>query len=192
MNKEEEIWVDNITFRPELYSISNTGKIKNKETGLILKTRINKYGYEDLNIGSRKNSFRGTVHRMVFRAFNPDINITDYDIHHIDGNKLNNHLSNLQIIKKNAHRSQHAIGRVGTLSPNFKGAVGAFDKNTCELKYILYGRKDIEKHGFTHTAVSFVISGKYNSHKGHIFKRFVGITALKIGKIYNLDNLCPV
>jgi hypothetical protein len=189
MKKEKEIWVDNILFRPELYSISNTGKIKNKKTGLILKSRINKYGYEDLNLGSRKNNYRGYVHRMVFKAFNPEINILKQDIHHIDGNKLNNNLYNLKNINKKDHCSNHASTRVGTLSPNFKGPIAAFDENTGELKSVLYGRKDIEKHGFHHSHVCFVISGKAKSHKGHVFKRLKDSENLKIGQIYDYRKI---
>lgn len=186
----KEIWVDNISFRPELYTISNTGKLKNKNTGQILKTRVNKYGYEDINVGSRKNNFRGTLHRMVYQAFHLEIDITDFDIHHKDGNKLNNHLDNLDIIKKSDHCRKHSTGRVGKLSPNFKGTVAAFDKLTGELRYLLNGRKEIEKHNFSHNVVSCVISGKYKSHKGHIFKRLTDETKLVIGKIYDINTLC--
>lgn len=186
---KKEIWADNVLYRPDLYAVSNTGKIKNKTTGLILKTRVDKCGYEDLNIGGRKKNFRGKIHRMVFSAFNPEIDITGYDIHHIDGDKLNNHLDNLAMIKKSDHCSQHAKTRIGKLAPNFKGAVAAFEKETGKLKYILHGRKDIEKHNFAHGAVSFVISGKSGSHKGYVFRRPNDVSSLKIGKIYDYSKI---
>jgi hypothetical protein len=181
----EEIWADNISHRPDLYCVSNTGKIKNKTTGLILKTRVDKCGYEDLSMGGRKQSYRGKIHRMVFKAFNPSVDIAGYDVHHIDGDKLNNHIDNLTIIKKSDHCRQHSKTRIGQLSPNFKGAVAAFNKETGKLDYIMYGRKDIEKHNFHHGAVSQVVRGKWISHRGYIFRRLKDASELKIGQIYD-------
>ena len=33
----------------------------------------------------------------------------DYDIHHIDRNKLNNHPSNLKILTRDEHKAEHGI-----------------------------------------------------------------------------------
>lgn len=188
---KKEIWADNVEYRPELYSISSHGRIKNKKTDKFLKTRINPYGYEVIEFGARPRSSRGRgyVHRLVFRAFNPHIDLTGYDIHHIDENKLNNNIDNLKLIKKSDHCSYHAKTRIGKLAPSFKGAVAAFEKETGRLRYILYGRKDIEKHNFTHGAVSFVISGKSASHKGYVFRRPKDISGLKIGNIYDYSKI---
>lgn len=173
----KEIWADNIRYRPETYSISSYGRIKNKKTNKFLKTRIHPDGYEVIEFGARPRSSRGRayVHRLVFSAFNPSIDITDYDIHHIDENKMNNHIDNLELIKKSDHRSQHAKNRIGKCAPNFKGTVAAFDKNTGELRYLLNGRKEMEKNNFCHASISKVLSGKQESYKGYLFKR-LGLT----------------
>jgi hypothetical protein len=169
----KEIWVDNIEYRPELYSISSYGRIKNKKTNKFLKTRIHPDGYEVIEFGARPRVSRGRayVHRLVFRAFNPDIEIIDYDIHHKDENKMNNHIDNLELIKKSDHCSKHAKSRIGKRAPNFKGTVAAFDKNTGELCYLLNGRKEMEQNKFWHAEISKVLSGKRESYKGYIFKR---------------------
>lgn len=83
-----------------LYEVSSYGNIRSlnyRKTGKkkILKTQINKHGYEMVDLS--KNGVRKTfqVHRLVAETFipNPDgFNTVD----HIDSNKTNNHLNNLQ------------------------------------------------------------------------------------------------
>lgn len=187
--KPKEIWVDLEEYRPEMYSISNYGQIKNKITNKILKTWVTPYGYKAIAFGGRGKTYRAYVHRLVYRAFNKNKDISDYDIHHIDEDKLNNYIGNLKIIKKSDHCSQHAKKRIGKQSPNFKGTVAAFDKNTGKLDYLFNGRKEMEKHNFWHGPISNVISGKNKSYKGYIFRRLPNGIKLKIGNIYNLDNI---
>jgi len=167
----KEIWADNIEYRPDTYSISNYGRIKNKKTNKFLKTRIHPCGYEAIEFGGRPRKFRAYVHRLVYSAFNPDIDITDFDIHHIDENKMNNHIDNLELIKKSDHCSQHAKNRIGKHASAFKGTVAVFDEKTGKLCYLLNGRKEMEQNKFWHSEVSKVISGKKKSYKGYIFKR---------------------
>lgn len=77
------------------YEISTCGEVRNLK-GKILYTHIQNYGYEMLRVvndeGIPKNML---VHRLVAMAF-----LTNYEefptVNHIDGNKLNNTLSNLE------------------------------------------------------------------------------------------------
>ena len=78
-----------------LYSISNTGRVINYQTGKELKPAVNHKGYliAQLSIkGQRKNK---RIHRLVAEAFipNPD-NLPEVD--HIDNNKQNNNVDNLR------------------------------------------------------------------------------------------------
>lgn len=69
-----------------------TGEFKHiQKPEIVLTTRINNRGYETV-------SFAGTthmVHRLVAKGFveNPDNKVY---VNHLDGNKLNNHYSNLE------------------------------------------------------------------------------------------------
>ncbi|QXN70808.1 putative HNH endonuclease [Bacillus phage vB_BspH_TimeGriffin] len=89
----ELIWRD--IPEAEGYAISNTGKVKNKSTGKILKTWVNNSGYECIKINTKKVKFRDTIHRIVAKAF-----CVGYKeglvVNHIDTNRLNNHASNLE------------------------------------------------------------------------------------------------
>ena len=77
------------------YEISSFGNIKNKTRNFILKPSL-KSGYLNITIlnddGDRKSC---KVHRLVALAFIPNPK-NKYSVNHIDHNKLNNNLSNLE------------------------------------------------------------------------------------------------
>ena len=79
------------------YLVSNFGNVDSLWFGKIkpIKTFITKQGYlrVSLVINGKQKSF--LVHRLVAICFIPNPN--DYkEVNHIDGNKLNNHVSNLE------------------------------------------------------------------------------------------------
>ena len=90
-----ELWKDIKDF--ENYEVSTFGNVRNKTSGLILKSSINKKGY--LQVYPSKNSQKKTiqVHKLVVCAFieNPN-NLPQID--HIDRNQLNNNIENLRWI----------------------------------------------------------------------------------------------
>lgn len=96
-------------FRDTHYEVSNMGRIKNLKTGYITfgsPNKNNKYirwTYQDTN-GTRKEI---QAHRAVYEAFHPDEKIDI--INHIDSNRGNNRLSNLENIsqKENVIKSYY-------------------------------------------------------------------------------------
>ncbi|UOX39211.1 HNH homing endonuclease [Enterococcus phage 47] len=75
------------------YSVSLKGEVVNNRTGRMLKARINHNGYKSLSLGAG-NSFR--VHRLVLSTFSPIDGWEELTVNHIDGDKLNNCLDNLE------------------------------------------------------------------------------------------------
>ena len=101
----EEIWKP-IEDYEGLYEVSNFGrvrsymppansKLKKRTTSVIMKPRMNEHGYMVIGLGGRANLKMWKVHRLVAMHF---INNTQGKpfINHIDGNKSNNRVDNLE------------------------------------------------------------------------------------------------
>jgi hypothetical protein len=80
------------------YFISPLGKVYSAISKKILKARINKpnpYLYVSLGSYSAKRTI--SIHRLVALHFIPNIE-NKREVHHIDGNILNNHYTNLMFV----------------------------------------------------------------------------------------------
>lgn len=93
------------------YSVSNEGMVRNDRTGRILKGRVLPTGYVYVRLNPVKKNFY--IHRLVATCFieNPNANA---EVNHIDGNKSNNCVDNLEWVTK----SENNIHKYRTL--NFK------------------------------------------------------------------------
>ena len=90
------------------YQISNTGKVRNKKTGLYLKPKYNQKGYQYVNLSiSKYKSVKWYIHRLVGFHFisNPE---NKPQINHKDGNPSNNNVENLEWCT-NEENQRHAV-----------------------------------------------------------------------------------
>ena len=90
-----------------IYSVSNLGNVKNNTTNKIMRPTI-KGGYYNISLTNESYCKTFKVHRLVALAFieNPE---NKPDVNHIDKNKINNNLSNLNWMTRkenNIHRCQ--------------------------------------------------------------------------------------
>lgn len=99
-----EVWA----FHPTLENIvvSNTGKVKNYLTDKIIKQRKNygKYNVCSIRVNKKTKSF--IVSRLVAQTF-LDYCGNEFEVNHIDGDKSNNNLTNLNWLTRNENL-QHA------------------------------------------------------------------------------------
>ena len=79
----------------EKYEVSNLGKVRNIKSGRVLKTSLNNNGYLRLFLCKNNKRKHLYLHRIIATAFidNPE---EKPQVNHIDENKLNNDLSNLE------------------------------------------------------------------------------------------------
>jgi hypothetical protein len=79
----------------DTYEVSNTGKIRNRRTGRVMRTTINAQGYECIQLHKNGQYYSRRLHRLIADAFY-DGEHDGLDVDHIDGNKLNNNVENLE------------------------------------------------------------------------------------------------
>lgn len=92
----------------DFYEVSNYGDIRNSRTYRIRKIHINQNGYCFVSgsLGCREKKITFRVHKAVAESFIDNPNNLPM-VNHKDGNKLNNHISNLEWCT-NAENIQHA------------------------------------------------------------------------------------
>lgn len=103
---DEIKWKDSHIYG-EQYQVSNTGLVRNKFTGHVLAAAQDKKGYLKVRLSLHDKKVSVRVHRMVAIAFIPNPENLP-QVNHKDGNKKNNHVSNLEWAS-NYDNMQHAI-----------------------------------------------------------------------------------
>ena len=91
-NDKGYVYVGGMGFHPYCTSFDHVYKHR-----LVVEANMNNMSYDDWVLKIRKNEFNGSE---IF--LDPD-----YDVHHKDGNKNNNDLSNLEILSKQEHAKLH-------------------------------------------------------------------------------------
>lgn len=77
------------------YLVTSDGEIYSEFTKQRKTTEITKNGYERITLWKRGAGKHFSVHRLVAKAFIPNPNNYN-EVNHIDGNKTNNNVSNLE------------------------------------------------------------------------------------------------
>lgn len=93
-----ETWKQVIGY--DMYQVSNLGRIRNKNTGKVLKPAYQSSGYTIVCLRKDGKNNTEPVRRIVMNAFNPIDNSNKYDIIHIDNDKTNNTVDNLKWVTR--------------------------------------------------------------------------------------------
>ena len=114
-----EVWKDIEEFKG-LYQVSNLGQIRSIDRiteyktgakrltkGVVLSIGKNKLGYSQVGLSKNDKCYSRRVHRLVAQAFIPNPNRYK-EINHIDGNKQNNNVGNLEWCNRKQN-IRHAI-----------------------------------------------------------------------------------
>lgn len=108
INTDSEVWKDVVGYEG-LYKVSECGEVLNTKRNRLMKSYRHCRGYDRISLtfqGSQRSHY---VHRLVGNAFlEPPEHIGQTQINHIDGNKNNNHYSNLEWVTP-SENINHAI-----------------------------------------------------------------------------------
>lgn len=139
------------------YLVTCTGEIYSYSRNRMLKAKITKFGYKEVCLSNQENGKRNvkyiSVHRLVAKAFVSNPNKLP-QVNHIDGDKLNNQISNLEwCTSKQNIQHAWALGLSKPSRPNLgKNMVDAKSR----YRNVIYIGK---KNGFK-AVLSRVINGK--------------------------------
>ena len=161
------------------YEVSNTGKVRSlnyMRRGLISEIKPwNNGGYRRVNlvIEGKKTNF--LVHRIVAEAFIPNPE-NKSEVNHIDGNKNNNCVENLEWSTRNENISHAEITglRDGSIiallesNKRLRRPIIATNVNTGEKTY--YPSIQAAQKAIGTRDINAVLSGKQYKAKGHTYK----------------------
>jgi hypothetical protein len=159
---ENEVWKDVISYGNKKYYVSNLGRFKDSQ-GLIRDNyKVGEYGY--IRVFVYNKVYR--LHRLIAFAFleNPD---NKEQVNHIDGNKLNNRLDNLEWVTN----KENQIHKVKTgLGNNFTRRIIQYDLEMNEIskfESIISAAKEI---GVSKSNIQGVLLNKRKTAAGFIWK----------------------
>ena len=152
----------------ENYEVSNLGKVRNIKSGIMLKPKLTEYGY--LRHGLYKNNKQKYLflHRIIATAFidNPEGKPC---VNHIDENKLNNNLSNLEwcsVRENNVHGT-----RMKRIAEKLFKKVIQLDLNDNVLNEFESIKQAGQETGTNAGDISSCCSGKLKSAGGYKWRR---------------------
>lgn len=106
------------------YTIDDYGNIYDVELGRYKKQIEHRKGYMKVSFYVNGKDKKFFVHRLVLMTFNPVENMENLQVNHIDGNKKNNYVGNLEWCtnsENQVHAYKHGlISRKGTKNPQSK------------------------------------------------------------------------
>lgn len=177
------------------YEVSNKGNIRSKEyndslghlrSSKKLKKQVNNCGYEYVTLSSKEEKHKTlTVHRIVAKTFIPNPEEKE-DVNHIDGNKLNNNVNNLEWTTTQENiKKRYEIGIDGN---NYK-AVEQRSLDGKELYNIFKSSYEAEKiTGIARQHIGACCRGEGKSAGGYSWK-FEIEEPKKIEKIARCDDV---
>ena len=146
------------------YEVSSEGRIRNVKTGRIMKLQDNTRGYKQVCLRDESGQHIQRVHRVVADAFY-DGDHTGRDVNHIDGNKSNNAVSNLEFCTR-SENINHAF-QTGLKRPSRQMRIRIIETGVAYDSI----RECARAIGGNQSAICKCLTGKEKSCKGYHFEK---------------------
>lgn len=183
-----EVWKEVKDFEG-LYEVSNYGRVRSLDRiiesnigetiykkiikGCLLSPVSNGIGYLQVGLSNQGKIKRFYVHRLVYLIFFGEIP-DDYEVNHIDHNKSNNSLSNLELVTKSENqlksRKYYNISKKPIICPQCGGEKVSRKKNSVCLN--CYNKE----------------KGKHIPPKEDILKLLESNSYVKVGKMFGVSD----
>lgn len=179
-----ELWKDIPNFEG-LYQASTKGNIRSLYTNKILKQEISKNGYCKVMLCKDKKRKLLSVHRLIAMTYLDNYS-ENLQANHIDGNKQNNDLNNLEMVTcqeniQHSFKNNLQVAKTGKEHPLYK-KYGVLNKTSKKVnQYDLEGNyietwdsiMDVErKLGINNSNISRCCNGYKNSAGGFKWKHY--------------------
>ena len=107
------------------YMISNYGRVYNTNSGTLLTPVPNHSGYLQVGLMTRTGRVYRKIHRLVMMTFMYFTGCENYQVNHIDGDKTNNYIGNLEWCTAKENKRHSIItglsdGLIGESNPKAK------------------------------------------------------------------------
>ena len=191
-----EIWKDCYGFE-DYMKVSNLGKVYRKEREVInnggtrivksgiIKTYIWGSGYEYVGITIDGKRYNNRVHRLVLQTFNPIENYKEMTVNHMDGDKFNNKLDNLEWM---THRENILHGWENGLMFAPERTLERLYKNCAECG-VEYVTTDKDSKYCSHDCTSMssrVVKDRPEKHK--LYNILLDKSFLAVGRKYGVSD----
>lgn len=183
-----EIWKDVKGFEGR-YKISNHGRLMSINSRYsedhILDTCINRpNGYYATALKSAPKKRHVTIHTLVAENFLEKPDKKSICVNHKDGNKLNNHVSNLEWITRSENTKHAYITGLSNTKGNKNGRVKITETQAHAIKYKLIGftQRELGKiFGVSHIQIGRIINGESWPHINKDFYNPNSCTSNSVG-----------
>ena len=177
----EKIWKDVPNYIN--YSVSNFGEVLSKKRNILLRHRLNDRGYGSVVLYNNGKSKTFRIGRLVLSVFSGKDYLTkDVECNHIDENKLNNNLDNLNWLSrgenmnwnglsKRIERAKYKYSKLRTNRTIEVNSVAVIGTNILTNKEVLFcSMAEARRKGFNAGNISACCRGERKKHKGYKWK----------------------
>ena len=118
------------------FRVDDQGNVYGKR-GNILKGCIDRCGYREVCLSLKGKQKSVLVHRLILKSFKPCENMDKLDVNHINGNKLDNRLINLEWCTRSENINHSYKNRLQDNATNQYGNFKVISQEEVELMKIL-------------------------------------------------------
>ena len=138
------------------YEVSDVGFVRNRNTGHVKRLQLKKDGYLRVSLYFEKKYYHFLVQRIVMDTFKDDLYFEDAQVNHLDGDKMNNSVHNLEWVT----RSQNQIHALNTGLVSNKGEKNNFSRLSTQD---VYNIRWLSQEGFKNIQLSKYYSTSRNN-----------------------------